>query len=303
VVFACAVAAEQRDNLALPHFQPDAVQDVALAVIGVEALGLEDDGAHAATFPKYAACTASLAAISGGVPSARNLPWSSTMMRSARWKTTRISCSISTIVSFCSRCQLTDQLGDVVGFLVAHAGGRLVEQQEPRLERQRHHDLGGALVAMGQLADQPVGLFGQAAHFQQINDARLDLAVSILRLPKPQPIAAGDLDRDAQIFPDGELRKYLGDLEGPRDTAPHPPCRQEMRHVVAVENDTAAARREEPADQVERTWSCRRPLGPITARSSPGSTIIDTSLTATRLPKCFETFSTRNRVTMSPFAE
>ena len=34
------------------------------------------------------------------------------------------------------------------------------------------------------------------------------------------------------------------------------------------------------------------PLGPITARSSPGSTVIDTSSTATRLPKWRETFST-----------
>ena len=34
------------------------------------------------------------------------------------------------------------------------------------------------------------------------------------------------------------------------------------------------------------------PLGPITARSSPGSTDIDTSLTATRLPNRRETFST-----------
>ena len=72
--FAGAVAAEQCDDLALPHLQADAVQDVALAVIGVEAFRLEHDAAHAATFPKYAACTASLAAISGGVPSARNLP-------------------------------------------------------------------------------------------------------------------------------------------------------------------------------------------------------------------------------------
>src|ERR1700722_3668558 len=44
------------------------------------------------------------------------------------------------------------------------------------------------------------------------------------------------------------------------------------------------------------------PFGPITARSSPGSTVIDTLSTATRLPKCFETFSTRNRLTMSPFS-
>ena len=34
------------------------------------------------------------------------------------------------------------------------------------------------------------------------------------------------------------------------------------------------------------------PLGPITARSSPGSTVIETSSTATRLPNWRETFST-----------
>ena len=37
------------------------------------------------------------------------------------------------------------------------------------------------------------------------------------------------------------------------------------------------------------------PFGPITARNSPGSTVIDTSLTAIRLPNCFETFSTCSR--------
>ncbi len=34
------------------------------------------------------------------------------------------------------------------------------------------------------------------------------------------------------------------------------------------------------------------PFGPITARNSPGSTVIDTLSTAIRLPKCLETFST-----------
>ena len=38
------------------------------------------------------------------------------------------------------------------------------------------------------------------------------------------------------------------------------------------------------------------PFGPITARSSPGSTVIDTLSTATRLPKCFDTLSTRSSV-------
>ena len=36
-----AVAAEQRDDLALAHLEADAVQDVALAVEGVQAFGLE----------------------------------------------------------------------------------------------------------------------------------------------------------------------------------------------------------------------------------------------------------------------
>src|SRR6202011_2931493 len=73
-----AVAAEQRRDLALGDLEADAMQDVALAVEGVQALGGEC-GAHAA-LPRYAACTASLAAISFGVPSASRLPWSSTEM-------------------------------------------------------------------------------------------------------------------------------------------------------------------------------------------------------------------------------
>ena len=50
--------------------------------------------------------------------------------------------------------QLADETNDVARFLFAHTGGRLVEQQQPRLQRQRHHDLGGALIAMRELADK-----------------------------------------------------------------------------------------------------------------------------------------------------
>ena len=47
-----AVAAQQRDDLAFAHFEPDAVQDVALAVKSVEAFCLERHVAHAAVFPR-----------------------------------------------------------------------------------------------------------------------------------------------------------------------------------------------------------------------------------------------------------
>ena len=101
--------------------------------------------------------------------------------------------------------------------------------KQARLERERHHDLGGALVAVGEFADQAVGLVGQAAHLEQIDDARLDLAVGVLRQPRPQAIAGGHFDRDAQIFADRQFREYLGDLKGAGDAAPHPPRRQQVR--------------------------------------------------------------------------
>ena len=53
-------------------------------------------GTEVARLPAFR--IAALAAISSGDPSASRRPWSSTVMRSARWNTTRMSCSISTIV-------------------------------------------------------------------------------------------------------------------------------------------------------------------------------------------------------------
>src|ERR1700734_4261781 len=44
------------------------------------------------------------------------------------------------------------------------------------------------------------------------------------------------------------------------------------------------------------------PFGPMMARSSPGSTVIEISLTAIKLPKCLETFSICSKLTMSPFS-
>ena len=49
--------------------------------------------------------------------------------------------------------QITNEFGDSVSFLIAHARRRLVEQQETRPQGQRHGDLGDALVAVGEFAD------------------------------------------------------------------------------------------------------------------------------------------------------
>ena len=43
------------------------------------------------------------------------------------------------------------------------------------------------------------------------------------------------------------------------------------------------------------------PFGPIMARSSPGATVIEILLTATRLPKFFDTFLTCRRMMTPPW--
>ena len=73
--------------------------------------------------------------------------------------------------------QAPDELRGLVGLLFAHARGRLVQQQQARPQRQRHRDLGSALVAVREFADQPVGLGGETGELER----RLDLTTYISR--------------------------------------------------------------------------------------------------------------------------
>ena len=74
----------------------------------------------------------------------------------------------------CSRVQAADQVDHVLGLGVAHAGGRLVEQQQARLEAERHRDFDDALVAVRELADHAVGLAVETDDLDQLLDAAVD---------------------------------------------------------------------------------------------------------------------------------
>jgi hypothetical protein len=56
--------------------------------------------------------------------------------------------------------ELAHEVGELVGLLRVHAGGRLVEQQQRRVRRQRAGDLDAALVAVGEVARELVELSG-----------------------------------------------------------------------------------------------------------------------------------------------
>src|SRR5690606_10899224 len=95
------VAAEQHGELPPRHGEIDAVQDVILPDMGVNAFQVQQRVAHAAAsgaMPRYASCTTGEEITSAGAPSATRLPLWSTMMRSARLRTTSILCSTSSTV-------------------------------------------------------------------------------------------------------------------------------------------------------------------------------------------------------------
>ena len=90
-----AVAAQQGGHLPLRHLQPDIVQDVALAVEGVQALG--DQRVHSRG-PQIGGLHRGLFGDFLRRAFRQRVPLSEHVMRSARLNTTRMSCSISTMV-------------------------------------------------------------------------------------------------------------------------------------------------------------------------------------------------------------
>ena len=97
--------------------------------------------------------------------------------------------------------QAADQVGDGEGFVLAHAGGGFIQQQQPRLQRQGGGDLRGALVAVGEFPDQPVRLAGQAGLRQRLIDAAIDLGLVAVTEPEALAKALGTFDRRCECFP------------------------------------------------------------------------------------------------------
>jgi len=147
--------------------------------------------------------------------------------------------------------QLADQAGDLVGLLLAHAGGGFVEQQDARAQRQRHRDLGGALVAVRHLAHQPVGLRRQPGRGEQLVDPVAHARRLAAADPGAHPKPVGDFHRDLHVLPHRQFGKDLGDLEGARQPHMDAPGRVQARDVVPVQHDLPGGRREEAGYQVE----------------------------------------------------
>src|SRR5262249_56716389 len=109
-----AVAPEQHGDLPRRHRERHVAQHVTLAVKRLQRVHREQHGQSSP--PRYAFCTSAFARISADVPSAMSWPKCSTLMRSARSKTTSMSCSTRMVVSLRSHatCRMTAPVAAVL---------------------------------------------------------------------------------------------------------------------------------------------------------------------------------------------
>ncbi len=89
------------------------------------------------------------------VPSASTEPSCRQVTLTPSSRTKVMSCSTTMTVLF-SLVDLFEQFGGLMRFDIGHAGHRLVDQQQLRILRQQHADLEPLLLAMRQIAGEPV---------------------------------------------------------------------------------------------------------------------------------------------------
>ena len=143
-------------------------------------------------------------------------------------------------------------MATAIGFVLAHAGGRFIQQQQPRLQRQGGGDLRRALVAVGEFADQPVRLAGQAGLRQRLIDAAVDLGG--VPATEPEALSGGPwaLSTPMRMF---SRTVSSGKISVIWKVRAIPMATRSVTAILvtggAVEHDLAGGGREEAGDHVE----------------------------------------------------
>ena len=145
-----------------------------------------------------------------------------------------------------------DQRDGAVDVLDAHAGGRLVEQQQPRVQRQGQGQLEGPLLPVRERAGEHPGPVGQADLLEQVHGAWAELAHLLLGAPEPvaEPGRRGQGQLD--VVDEGHLVEQAGDLERAGHAEVDDLLRAEPGDVAVAEVDRARGGRQEAGEQVEQ---------------------------------------------------
>src|SRR5258708_36946262 len=114
-------------------------------------------------------------------------------------------------------CKRLEQLAGALRLLVAHAGHRLVEQEEPRPLREQHPDLQPLLLTVRKQVCRAPRVLAQPDQVQHLVDARF------LRSREPRAQRREDPlvppERELQVLEDAVVANNGGLLELPPDAA------------------------------------------------------------------------------------
>ena len=147
--------------------------------------------------------------------------------------------------------QRGDQVEQDRHLVHAHAGGRLVEHEDRRLERDHQRDFQLALIAVRQRGRRNVAPVAERDALEHGVGARDQLAVAHPRAQHVVMHARGRLDRETHVLHHREAGKQIGQLKRAADAGAGARRRGQARDVAAVEQDLAGARGELSGDQVE----------------------------------------------------
>ena len=193
--------------------------------------------------------------------------------------------------------QQRDQLGDLLRLLRVHPGGRLVEEEQPRVRRRRPGDLEPAAVRVREAVG---GLVPAIAH-QPLTEEREPLLRELadLLLLAPHARRAQHRAEDAglrvpvrgrhHVLAHGHVEEQPQRLERAGDPAARDLVRLEALDARAGEDDVAAGRLVHARDEVEQ----RRLAGAVRADHADDLALVDVQVETRRRPSGRRTPSRR----------
>src|SRR6267378_86614 len=146
---------------------------------------------------------------------------------------------------------LSDQLDRASDVLDAHACRRLVQQEQPGVERDREGELERALLSIRELACGTVREVGETDLSEELARSWTITLERTLGGPEPVPERRRRLQGELGVLESGELIEEARDLERARDPSAGDSLGRQSRGVVAEDHHASGGRPQKAAEEIE----------------------------------------------------